>query len=47
LGVEKQPTKAPFFLFGGLVSTYLKKERPMIYKIACKFIGPAPVRPAL
>jgi len=46
-GVTEQPTKAPFFLFGGLaLSMAILKTEPMTV-IAHKFIGSASVRLAL
>jgi len=44
--VEKQPAKAPFFLFGGL-TLFIEKKKPMICEFPRKFIGSASVRPAL
>jgi hypothetical protein len=44
--MTKQPAKAPFFLFGGLVPVLNKKE-PMICEESHKYIGSASMRPAL
>jgi len=44
--VKEQPTKAPFFLFGGL-TLFIEKKEPMICELPRKFIGSASVRLAL
>jgi len=46
-GVTNPPTKAPFFLFGGLCDQFIIKKEPMNREDSHKSIGSATMRLAL